>query len=230
MKKLVCLLLALSLLLSFTAALAEDRVTVDQQNLHVVLDYYWNYGYAYAKVTNVSNEPLRPDEIVFEIKDENGEFVPVTKYGSTILPVIEPGEKTYVWFSLYSTELENITDETEFMITVTASAPYSEITCFPVEASIELDVAEGWFTYDYVNVTFTNTTDEILYEIHLYYALLDAQGNILYIDGTTPYSLGVMPGSTIVFRDSVSSDYLDYLAEKGMVPEAVDAVAFVYND
>ena len=62
-------------------------------------------------------------------------------------------------------------------------------------------------------------------------SLLDAEGNILYLDSDSLYSSrALMPGSSIMIRFDIPSSQMDYFAEKKLVPISVDAIAYVIVD
>ena len=56
----------------------------------------------------------------------------------------------------------------------------------------------------------------------------EAKGNILYMDDANMYDdKAVMPGSSIIIRKDVSSSFIEYFEQKGLVPASVDAIAYV---
>ena len=78
--------------------------------------------------------------------------------------------------------------------------------------------------------TVTNNTDEIVYDISIVCAVLDDDENILYMDSDNLYnSRGLTPGSSIVFKMSISSSFMDYFAAKGIKPTSVDTIAYIDN-
>ena len=79
MKKMVCLLLACMMTLCSASALAAGKLSVTQENFHYV-ENYWNYGYAYAKVENVGDKPIKVNAGVLEIYDADGEVITSTDY------------------------------------------------------------------------------------------------------------------------------------------------------
>ena len=65
--------------------------------------------------------------------------------------------------------------------------------------------------YPYGNVTFTNTTDEIIYGAYVVCAIMDRNDNVVYVDRDRYNNLGVHPGSTVTLKMYIDSDYIDYL-------------------
>lgn len=115
------------------------------------------------------------------------------------------------------------------MLTVTGKSDSDYISYrFPCTTSYEPNVADGYWTYNYMYATFTNETDEPVYGISVVLALLDADGNILYMDDASMYSdKAVMPGSSITVRENVDSNFIEYFEKNGLVPASVDAIAYV---
>ena len=59
-------------------------------------------------------------------------------------------------------------------------------------------------------------------------ALLDENDNILYMANAFLFEeIGVPAGGSIVLRDDISSFFMDYFAQKGIVPAKIDAIAYV---
>ena len=79
MKKIVCFLLSLFLCLSAVSAFAAGKLSVTKENFHYVTSF-WNYGYAYAKVENVGDKPIKVNAGVLEIYDANGEALTSADY------------------------------------------------------------------------------------------------------------------------------------------------------
>ena len=76
--------------------------------------------------------------------------------------------------------------------------------------------------------TVTNDTEETIYDIYVVFALLDDEDNILYVDSNyMGYDRGLTPGSSVVFREYVGNEFLDYYEDKGITPAKVDAAAYV---
>ena len=67
-------LLAFVLCLGATSAFAAGKLSVTQENFHHITGF-WNYGYAYAKVENVGDKPIKVNAGVLEMYDENGEVI-----------------------------------------------------------------------------------------------------------------------------------------------------------
>lgn len=227
MKKLFVSLVVLILALYVTPASAAGKLRVEQENFHVV-DNYGVYGYAYAKLANVGDKPIKVNTGLLEIFNSEGDALTSTDYYSDYAEYLQPDEYTYI--KIYD-EVENVelSDVDDYMLTVTGKADTGYISRrFPCTTSYEPNVEEGYWTHNYMYATFTNDTEEPVYDIEVVLALLDAEGNILYMDDSNMYSdKGVMPGSSIIVRLDVSSKFIEYFEKNSLEPVSVDAIAYV---
>ncbi|MBE0601652.1 MAG: hypothetical protein IH607_07675, partial [Firmicutes bacterium] len=120
MKKLVALGLCLLIGLMAAPALAAGKLDVSQENF-MVIDSYWVYGYAYARIDNVGDKPIKVNAGVLEIFDANGDPITSTDYMSAYAEYLEPGEYTYA--SLYA-QIEDVpaADVDDYSLTVTGKS------------------------------------------------------------------------------------------------------------
>ena len=228
MKKIIAMLLTVVLLMTCCSALAAGKISVVQENFHVISGY-WTYGYAYAKVENVGDKPIKVNAGVLELYDAEGEVITSTDYLDAYATYLQPGEYTYV--EMYDDTEEGDPIPEDYMLTLTGKSDSTATVRLPVETKLELGVEDGWWTYDYMYATVTNNTEETLYDLEVVLALLDAEGNILYIASHYLYSdVGVNPGATLTFRKDIESSFMEYFTAKGIVPTAVDAIAYVIVD
>jgi len=227
MKKFLAWVMALVLTACSASALAAGKLSVEQENFHVIQSYSV-YGYAYAKLANVGDKPIKVNTGLLEIFGADGETLTSTDYYSEYAEYLQPGEYTYI--RLYD-EVEDVEPSgvDDHMLTVTGKADNDCISYrFPCTTDYAPNVQEGYWTYNYMYATFTNNTEEPVYDISVVLALLDAEGNILYMDDADMYSdKAVMPGSSITVRKDVDSNFIEYFEKNGLVPASVDAIAYV---
>lgn len=227
MKKILVLMMVLAIALCSVPAFAAGKLSVEQENFHVIQSYSV-YGYAYAKLANVGDKPIKVNTGLLEIFDADGEALTSTDYYSDYAEYLQPDEYTYI---ALSDEVEDVepSDVDDYMLTVTGKADTDYISYrFPCTTSYAPNVEEGYWTYNYMYATFTNNTEEPVYDISVVLVLLDAEGNILYMDDADMYSdKAVMPGSSITVRKDVSSNFIEYFEKNGLVPASVDAIAYV---
>ncbi len=230
MKKYVALLLALVLCLCSVSALAAGKLNTLQENFHTIKSYS-TYSYAYAKVENSGDKPIAVNAGLLEVFDADGESIASTDYLNAYARFLQPGEYTYV--KMYDNiEEENAVPEDYTFSLAGKSDKDSTSVRFPCEANLELDVPGRWGnTTTYMYATVTNNTEEPVYSLSVVLALLDAEGNILYIDEDDLYSdRALTPGSSMLFRKEIGSDFMDYIKASGFVPVSVDALAYVNNE
>ena len=97
-----------------------------------------------------------------------------------------------------------------------------------MEVQLQLGVVEDWWESNWMTATVQNPTDATLFDITLVMALLDENDNILYMANAFLFEeIGVPAGGSIVLRDDISSSFMDYFAQKGIVPAKIDAIAYV---
>jgi len=226
MKKFITILLVVALMICSVSAFAAGKINVDQENFHVI-DSYWAYGYAFAKISNVGDKPVKINTGLLEIYDANGDTLASTDYYNGYAEYLDPGEYTYL--EMYG-DLEDVGSENvaDYALTVTGVGDDDTIAYhFPCAAVYAEDVEDDYWTYDYMYATFTNDLDFPVYDINVVLALLDAEGNILYMDDTYMYTdKAVMPGSSIEVRKEVDSSFVEYFEQNGLVPASVDAIAY----
>lgn len=225
MKKLVALLLAVVLCCSCVSAMAAGKLTVAQENTHYITSYS-NYFYAYAKVENTGDKAIKVNAGVLEVYNADGDAITSSDYVNAYACYLQPGEYTYV--SVYEDVEEDQTPD-DYSLTLTGKADKDTVNQrFAAETKLELNVDAGWTTRNYMYATVTNTTDDVLYDLEIVMALLDAEGNILYIDSDSLYNeRGLTPGSSMVFRKDISSSFIEYFENNNLVPASVDAIAYI---
>ena len=227
MKKVISFVLCVLLLSVSAVTYAAGKLSVVQENFQVISNYS-TYAYAYAKVSNEGDKPIKINAGVLEIYDEAGDVLTSSDYLYAYAEYLEPGEYTYV---MMRSEIETGT-ATDYALTLTGKTDNTKRTYrLPVETDLQLNVADGWWTRNYMYATVTNDTDKPIYDITVVLALLDADGNILDIEDDSLYrDRALAPGSSIIIRKDISSSFLDYYTEKGIVPASVDAIAYVNLD
>lgn len=223
MKKLVSLFLCLVLMFTCFSALAAGKLNVAQENFHAV-EGYSTYGYCYAKVENSGDKPIKVNAGVLEIYDEAGDVITSEDYLQAHARYLQPGEYTYT--ELYG-EVEGAAPA-DYMLTLTGKSENDYVSHrVPCVPALELGVSDGWWEYNYMYATVTNDGDEPLYDLSVVLALLDEAGSILYMESDSLYSTrALMPGSSMIFRADIPSDFMEYFEANGLKPASVDAIAY----
>lgn len=227
MKRISALILVLALLTCAAPALAEGKLSVVQENFYAP-GSGTIYGYLYAKVQNTGDAPIRIDSGTLDVFDHDGNVIANSTFITKFAEYLQPGEYTYVMFSQkvegVETE-EGIGDHTLSIETTDDVRKHS--MRLSGESEFEADVTVGSFTHDYITTVCTNDKDKTVFDAVIVRALLDADGNILYIDYDNMYSSkGIMPGSSIVMHRQLNGTFEKYFEEKGIVPAGVDTLCF----
>lgn len=202
------------------------KLEAKQQNTHFI-ESYSNYLYSYTKVENVGNREIKLNDCVLEAYDAAGEVIASKDYGDANAAYLKPGEYTYL--AVYTDVKEGTPAKCNLNFTEKTDKNYTNIR-FPVTTALQLGVEEGWRTRNFMYATVTNNTDEAVYDMEVVLALLDAAGNILYVEDKSLYDCSIVPGDSLIIRLEIPSDFMEYFTNNNVVPTAVDAIAFVEVD
>lgn len=226
MKKWIACLMALILCLTHVTALAGGVVTVEQVQFTEINDL-WHSVYGFARVKNTGDAAIYLEDGLMQVWDAENGIVASTSYMDAHAACLQPGEYTYVEMSCDIDDGAAAPDHAEITVGAESDFYYTNLR-LPVATDLKLNVTEGWWDYNYMYAAVQNNTDMILYDIEVVLALLDSEGNILYIDSHDLYDdTGLAPGSKIMIRKDISSSFMDYFETNGIVPASVDAIAFV---
>ena len=224
MKKFFTFMLVAVLTFCVASALAEGKLTVTSKN--VIIKIGDDSGIFVAKVENTGDEPIYYDNgklVIFSADDDilvSESYI----YSSPSNIFLKPGEYTYCYDFLWDSTLKNAKiGDIKFSVTSdTSGYKYEQI---PSTAVLELP-GNKLFTYNYVNVTFTNTTDEILYGAYVVAAITDNDNNIVYVDRQNYESIGIHPGSTVTVKLYIDGYYINYYEINGINLDNVESQVF----
>ena len=225
-KKFLSALLAMILLFS-TAALAEGKLKVTDKNLFIFPGE--NTGYFYAKVENVGDAPAGIDSGNLVIFSEDDEIL-LSKSYITTLPnyvILDAGDYLYIKEFLWDNSLKNVSIG-DYKLSIPTTKRNRTVSKLPCEATFDLTDTDGFNNYVYV--TFTNTTEEVLHNLYIVAALYDTEGTLIFVDSASLSSISVHPNSTITVEIYVDRDLMDYYAANGITPAAVDAMVCITNE
>lgn len=229
MKRIVSIALVVLALLP-AGALAAGKLTTTQENFYAV-DNYSVYGYAFARVENVGDKPVEYSAGLLEIYDANGDTLASDSYLSVYPKYLLPGEYGYVRAYENVDTAQSYTDVDDYLLTVTGKSS-SGVTAkrFACETEWLPDFQRTQYsTADYMVATFTNDTDQTIFDIEVVLTLLDDEGNILDVEDVSLYSsIGVNPGSSVTVREEVNGGLREAYERAGRTATHVDAIAYVY--
>ena len=229
MKKTLALFLVLVLALASVPAFAAGKLTASDPYVYLYDSYGSLNGYFYARVENTGDKDVYIDSGWVELYDADGNAIVSDTYISVPFEQLAPGEHTYVYNSYYESGISvDSVDDVDFDINGKPSGYYKTVRYTVSDTQLVLNYKESDYSTpsDYFYVTVTNDTDEIIWSVNVVVALLDADGNILYIDTSSVYNVGLLPGSSIVFSDYVSNGIKALYDQEGLVPVTVDAIAY----
>ncbi len=228
----ITLVLCLIVIASPVTVFAAGKIAVTQENC-ITLDDWGVNSYVYARIENTGDKPAEYSSGLFEVYDTNGDTLASTTYLNVHGLVLQPGEYAYVDADVSIDEPHSAADVDDHMLTVTAkNGSESQTLRFACETEWAPDYpVNSYWTGDYMIATFTNTTEDVLYDVSFAFALLDDQNNILCVEDESLYdSVGIAAGSTVVVRVEVSESLLEFYENKGITPTHADAYAYVDVD
>ena len=229
MKRLTALLLALLLAACAASACAEGALTVEQENLHIVGSNSL-YCYMFVKVKNTGDVPIFVNKGSLTVRDKQGNEIGSTTSLWRYAEYLQPGQSTYAYFNPRIEGIESRDQVGDYDMNIEFTENANKQTYFiPSESTFENDVQEGSWTHDYITTTVTNELDQTVFDLAIFRVLLDAKGNILYMDSDNMYSYkGLCPGSSIVLRRPLNNNFEPYFEEMGYTPATVEGCAYVY--
>lgn len=233
MKRVLSRVTALAIVLTLLScpAMAAGKMAVNQENFHVT-DSYSVYGYAFARVENTGDKPVEFSAGLLEIYDDGGDTLTSTDYMNCFPSTLQPGEYGYIYASDDIDTVDTFSQVDDYMLTVTGKSGDDNVVRYPVVGDYQEDVQiSKYSTYDYVVAEITNNTDSTVFDLEVVIALLDDNDNILYVAHNNFYnSTGINAGSTITYRDSISSAFYEAWEREGVTPTHVDVIAYSKTD
>jgi len=224
MKKFMCLLLIMLLVLPSVALAAGDLKVTSKNLLEFDGEYTSDTAYFYAKVENVGDAPIAVGYgklVAFDDDDEilfSEEYI--ASHPADIL--LQPGEYVYMSEYIWENVLES-TNVADYKFSASEEKYPVQYIQIPCEATFELH-ATGDDNYLYV--TFTNSTEDMLQNLYASVALLDDAGTLLFATGSELKDISVHSGSTITVRFEVESKFVEYYTKNNLEPTTIDALMF----
>lgn len=225
MKKILLLVLALMLCCASSAALAAGKLSVVQENYYTI-EGYSVYSYGFAKVQNIGDRPIKVHTGLLDILDENGDTITSTDSLHSYAEYLEPNEYTYV--ELYS-RIEGNLVPAEYIMTLAGKSSTDYVTLrLQSEGEYQENVEiSKYSTRNYMYAKVTNDSEETVFNLEVLLVLLDDEDNILYMDSSGLLSdQGLTPGSSMIFKQSVPSSFIEYFEENDITPSQIEVIAY----
>lgn len=226
MKKLISLFLVLCCFIVLASpAFADAKMTITQKKF-ITFENNWQ-GYFFAKVENTGDSAGYLEyggKLVGFDADDNiilsKEYV--GSYPSRVC--LEPGEYAYIKDYFLEKELETNT-VTDYKFSIKAESQGIDYKKLPSEAVLSY---KGGNSYDnYVYVTFTNTTTDILYGFAITVAMFDQNGDLIFVNGDSTSSIGIHPGSTVTIKTYIDGDLVKYFTQNSLTPTTVESLVYI---
>lgn len=200
----------------------EGLVVVDKR---VIFYPDSSSGLFIAKVANNGSTPLAIDNGKLVIFSDTDDILVSDDYVNTYPSRMNilPGGYAYVAETLWDDAINGATaGDVKYAITTEDGYEYEYV---PATAEFEMD---GQY-HNYFYVTITNEGTEPIKGFYITSALLDEEGNILYVNDNCFDEITLHPGSTVTIRQYIDSDLPAYLNQEGITPASADSVVVVYQ-
>ncbi|MBR1408768.1 MAG: hypothetical protein IJ573_07735 [Clostridia bacterium] len=223
MKKALVLFSMILLSLLCLSASAEGKLKVTSKNTIIYTGK--DSGVFLAKVENTGDAPVYYDNGKLVIFSEDDEILDTEDYISSSPSdlLLNPGEYTYVYEFLWSSSLKNAKlGDIKFSV----SSDNRGYSYKQIPSTAVIDMQQNNSYSNYVDVTFTNTGDEVLYGAYVVCAMLDNEDNVIFVNRNSYDNLGVHPGSTVTIKMYIDSDLIDYYGATGIKPAKVDSLVY----
>lgn len=228
-KKMLALTAALVLLAGLTgAAAAQGNLAVVQEKF-LVLPYETYYeGSVYAQVKNTGDMPVQFSGGLFELFDAAGKSFKSQEllYYDCNPEVLLPGENGYVYARISVEDATKESDIADYSLTLLGTGNITtSVVRYPATAHFQDGTAE-FPSRRYAAAIVENNTDEMLRDFFAAFALMDAEGKLLYVTSGTWASSGVLGQSSMETRLRVDENIIDYWNSEGIDPAAAEAIVF----
>lgn len=202
------------------------KLTVAQASFQVTPYSSYHQGTVYARLVNSGTAPVEFDSGTLELLDASGNVIASEEVYGCFPEVLAPGETGYLFKGISVEAAVEPSYIAGYKLQVKGREEISrDVTRLPSSGKYE-EVAEAYWTSSYLTAAVENQTDEPLYDAGVVFALKDAAGDLLYVTQGAMYGVGIMPNTSVNFRTNLYSDTLDYFKANGIVPAAVDTVAY----
>lgn len=209
------------------APAGEAEADILAENFIITKSYSGFTGRYIAKLQNNTDAPFFITDGSMQLTDKNGKVVGEAKWlYPTASKYLEPGEITFV--SLQADLDEEVEVDVAKHVVVKSESYSNTDYAVPVENPTFVR-GKSEYDSDTMRVIVVNDTDEYLPGIEAVFVLEDADGKPLYMTTESLYRYELGPHSSIALVSSVDNHVLDYCAQNGIEPAAVEVYAWVEN-
>lgn len=231
MKRHIALIVTLAILaLGILPAYAAPGTVVTIEQTSYVVAHSDNYRvYYFATVQNTGAKPASINDLLFEIKDPNGDTIESTSKYKLYPEVLEAGQVGWLVISKDVKDIDSKAEIGSFGLTLTAKAN-DDKAAHALTAAAEYIKKDEDDNEDVLRASVTNSRQENAFNITVAMAARDAQGKLLYITGDTAKDIGLAPDCALLSRSLIKDDIMDELKDAGTPVATVEAMAYTVED
>ncbi len=232
MKKILSVLFALALL--FTAACAETSLTPVNTMVQIYPFFDSYVAMYFAEVVNTGDTLIQLDSnrSKAQLMDAEGNVLLEETIFHTSPYVLAPGETGYVTpFYMYLDDV-NIDALTDYAIHLYAEeAFYLDPTVYLAEDCISAELltqTTDWGDEEtFLHITFTNQTDETIFDFSFAIAIYDQNGALMYTGEESMYDVGVPAGQSVIIRTGLDEMFTQSWAQGGLTPSRISVIGYM---
>lgn len=226
MRKILAAVLLMSLALSSFGVLAEGQLTTTQKSL-LEIDGE-DKGYFFARVENTGDAGLFVGSGKLVGFSANDDILVSTDYVSSYPGGIQlaPGEYAYVREFLWESVLKD-KDIADYKFSAESSPYGTEAKKLSSDVNFEIGGVDSYNNFVYVTVT--NDSPDIVYGLYVVAALFDANKELIYVESNSYDSLGLHPNSTVTLKLYVDNDLVKHYQAHDIKPTSADAQVYIVD-
>ena len=231
MKRFFALIVTLSVLaLGILPAYAAGSTLASLEQTSYVVAHSDNYRvYFFATVQNTGTKPASINDLLFEIKDPNGDTIESTSKYKLYPEVLEAGQAGWLVISKDVKDIDSKAEISSFGLTMTSKVN-DDKAAHALTAVGEYIAKDEDDNEDVLRASVTNSRQENAFNITVAMAARDAQGKLLYITGDTAKDIGLAPDCALLSRSLIKDDIMDELKDAGTPIATVEALAYTVED
>lgn len=231
MKKITALVLSTLLLLTlFTGvAGAAGKLTVTQESFFVRAYTSKSIAaYVYAQVENTGDKPVKFSSSLFEIFDAEGNVIDNKEPYTCYPEILAPGEVGYLASYITIDDQSDVAFVDDYTLTVVGKAENSDSTLrLPTESAAQ-EIPYSKYSSEYALLsTVTNDQEDIVRDVTVAFAVYDQNDKLMYVEDSSAYSVGILPGQSVEIRESLYRSELETWESEGLEPTRLETIAFV---
>lgn len=229
MKRLIGLLIALTLVCGAVPAFAAGGLTTTEETWYVASHSDDWRVYFYATVKNDSDKPEEVNDLLFEIQDPSGTTLESTTKYKMYPEVLQSGQSGWLVLSQDVEDVDSKDLIDHYVLTLTSKVEDDEEARM-LQATGEFREEDDDEMEDVLRAVVTNDGEEEAFEITVAMAARDAEGKLLYVDKMATKDIGLAAGSALLMRAEMASDIVDALEDADTEVASVDVMAYTMVD